>query len=145
MKRSEARRRRVVKQFFNRKGTEKMEVEFTKAATGMMFRMLHNPQTLAPDQPYKAADSIGATEIIALQYWVINKPDLAANIAKEGQLAQYECKAWRGKMKESFVKRLKDVAEHYKGAGRLVNNCEGYENLLTALKGEKVVIEPVEE
>lgn len=120
-----------------------MEISLTIPASGMIFRMLQSPHLLAPDQPYKAPDSPAAQEIVALTKWVVSGK--IAELGDEGGQKVWKFKEYSGKLKECYIKRLKEVCEHYKNSGRLVQNCEGYEDLLAALKGEKVKLDPVEE
>jgi hypothetical protein len=124
-----------------------MELEFTEAGLSFMFRMVVSPNLLTPDQPYKAPDQPAAEDLMGLKRWLLDKDKKRAWIENEGtQGGVWKfANGLKVKMRKRYVDRLKELAKHYQGSGRLVMNVEGYEELCATLDGKKIVVESVEE
>ncbi len=124
------------------------EIKFSIPALNFAFRMLLNPASLAPDQPYKAPDEIGAKDLIGLQRWFKSKEKMAwiTEVETEkGKIQQWNFKETTVGLKPRYVDRLKAMCEHHKNVGRLTQNVEAYEELIAALNCKPLEIESVEE
>lgn len=125
-----------------------MEIELTKAASGILFRMFMQPAAMSPDQPYKAQDPIAKEDVIAICEWM-NKSERIAKIREVQERGEttklWEFQAAKFKLRKRYIDRIRDVCEHYKEAGKLMHNVQGYHELVMALDGKKIVLESVEE
>ncbi len=123
-----------------------MEITLTIPAGQMLFKFFFNVDALNADSngtskfaPYTATDEIATAEIAAITKWLRTKMFTAL---PEG--AGYNIVPFKGKIKDNYVKRLKQVAQHYEGAGRLLVNCEPYAELMMCLDGKEPNVEDIE-
>lgn len=123
-----------------------MEVNLTVPAGTLLFRFFFNVESLNADSngtqkfaPYAASDDIGTEEVARIAKWLRTK------VYKPNGQGGFTIEAWSGKVKDNFVKRIKQVVEHYKGAGHLIINCEAYAELCAGLDGKSISSDDIEE
>ena len=117
-----------------------MKIHLTVPACTMLFRFFYNVESFNKDandtkkfEPYscKPGDELGREEIAKIEKWM-HKRIIRKNVNGEGLFTISE---YKGEIQNNYVKRMKDIAKHYEGAGCLIVNCAAYTELIRCLDG----------
>lgn len=120
-----------------------MELKLSQTAVSMLFRMFFQPATLQDDKPYQAKDAIATQDVYNISRWLSDRVFTKVNEGTEQE--RFVFKAWTGKLKQNYVKRIKEVVEHYKKSGSSIENLTAFVELKAALDNRPPEIESVEE
>jgi hypothetical protein len=120
-----------------------MEIVLTKAAVVFAYKLFWFPQSMTENKVhYGAKDTLGAADIISIQRWLATKVFKTIN---DNGAEQFHFVPYKGKIKESYLKRLKDIVAFYEPSGYLLGNIEGYLDLRNGLEGKITQTDEVEE
>jgi len=140
-----------------REGRKLMNITLSRKALEMLDMIIRQPQRLPftdmekPIKAYSANDTTGQEQIVALQKWLETKvlkkviiqkmqeKDEIPEVAKYVVPASYEGSTVG--LAKIYVKRLKEVMEHYQDMGKLTLMCEMYLELKFALEGKKMDVD----